>query len=151
MTHDTDESLTLSFTVPQTPAEAFAAIQNVRGWWSEGVEGGTARLGDEFTYRYKSLHRSLHRITEVAPDARIVWRVLDAELTFVRDRDEWRGTEMVFEVSREGDQTRVRFTHRGLLPRFECFGACSGAWGRYVGASLKALIETGRGDPDRAP
>lgn len=146
----TDESFTISFRVPHSPAEAFAAIQNVRGWWSEGVEGGTAQRGDVFTYRYKEFHRSRHELTEVIPSEKMVWRVLDAELTFVKDRDEWRGTEMVFEVSRQGDQTEVRFTHRGLQPAFECFDACSGAWGRYVGKSLKALIETGHGAPDKA-
>lgn len=147
----TDESFTIAFTVPQTPAQAFAAIQNVRGWWSEGVEGDTARLGDEFAYRFKDLHRSRHALTEVIPGEKMVWRVLDAELTFVNDRDEWRGTEMVFDIARKDDQTEVRFTHRGLRPAFECYGACSGAWGRYVGKSLKALIETGRGAPDKSP
>jgi len=28
--------------------EAFAGIQNVRGWWSEGIEGGTEKQGDQF-------------------------------------------------------------------------------------------------------
>jgi hypothetical protein len=28
------EHLTISFTVNNTPEEAFAAITNVRGWWS---------------------------------------------------------------------------------------------------------------------
>ena len=47
------QDFTTAFTVDQTPEEAFAAINNVRGWWTgkPGIEGSTAKLGDEFTYR----------------------------------------------------------------------------------------------------
>ena len=64
-----DQSLTYAFTVDQTPQEVFAAINNVRGWWSgePGVEGSTAKLGDEFTYRYKDIHCSKQKITEFIP------------------------------------------------------------------------------------
>lgn len=47
------ENYTASFTVDQTPEEVFNAINNVRGWWSENIEGGTDKLGAEFTYRYQ--------------------------------------------------------------------------------------------------
>ena len=56
------QNYTTSFTVDQTPEEAFAAINNVRGWWSEEIEGRTDTLGDEFTYRYKDDHSSTPRI-----------------------------------------------------------------------------------------
>jgi hypothetical protein len=49
--------LTHTITVDQTPEEAFAAINNVRGWWSGEIDGNTAQLGDEFTYRYQDIHK----------------------------------------------------------------------------------------------
>jgi hypothetical protein len=36
-----DKSLTITFTVDRTADEAFAAITNVRGWWSGEIDGPT--------------------------------------------------------------------------------------------------------------
>jgi hypothetical protein len=61
---------------------------------------------------------------------------------------EWKGTEVVFEVSK-GDKTEVRFTHLGLVPEYECFNVCSNAWGSYINGSLRSLITTGKGHPNQ--
>jgi hypothetical protein len=141
-------SFTTSFTVDQAPAEAFAAINDVRAWWSGEIEGDTDKLGDEFTYRYEDLHFSKQRITELDPGKKVVWHVEDSYLSFVKDTTEWNETEITFEVSPIGDQTEVRFTHRGLVPEFECFNDCSNAWSFYVHESLRNLITTGKGQPN---
>lgn len=137
-----------SFTVRQSPLEVFDAINDVRGWWSGEIDGRTDELGAEFTYRYKGLHRSTQRITELVPGQRVVWHVSDASLEFVEDRTEWTGTDIVFEIARKNDETEVRFTHVGLVPRFQCYGKCSGAWGFYINESLRSLITTGSGTPN---
>ena len=142
------QSFTTTFTVDQSPAEVMAGIANVRGWWGAGIEGASAKLGDEFTYRYEDLHQSTQRLVELVPDKKIVWLVTDAYLSFAKDKHEWQGTRLVFEIARKNDRTEVRFTHEGLVPTFECFGACSNAWGGYVGGSLKSLIASGRGQPN---
>ena len=71
-----NQNLTTTFTVDQTPEEAFAAIKNVRGWWSEEIEGNTGEPGDEFTYRYEDVHRCKMKLTEVIPGKKVVWLVL---------------------------------------------------------------------------
>jgi uncharacterized protein YndB with AHSA1/START domain len=139
---------TTSLTVNQSPHEVFDAVTNVRGWWSGEIEGETDKLGAEFTYRYKGLHRSTQKITELVPGKKVVWHVADARLEFVKDKTEWNGTDVVFEIARKGGKTELRFTHVGLLPAFECYGDCSGAWGFYVNESLHSLITTGKGDPN---
>ncbi|MCI0708798.1 MAG: SRPBCC domain-containing protein [Chloroflexi bacterium] len=136
---------TTSFLVDQTPEEVFAAINNVRGWWTGEIEGSTDKLGDEFTYRYEELHYSKQRITEFIPGKKVVWLVTDASLNFVEDKTEWIGTEITFEIARMGDKTEVRFTHLGLVPEYECFDSCSNAWGFYINGSLRNLITTGKG------
>ncbi len=144
-----DQNLTFSFTVDQTPEEVFAAINNVRGWWTGEIEGGTDKLGDEFTYRYKDIHYSKQKLTEVIPNKKIVWLVEEAQLNFVEDKSEWKGTEIIFEVSKKGDKTEVRFTHAGLVPQYECFDRCTNAWGYYINGSLRSLITTGKEQPNQ--
>jgi uncharacterized protein YndB with AHSA1/START domain len=139
---------TLTLSVDQSPAEVFAAVINVRGWWSQALVGRSAEVGDEFTYRHKDVHRSTHRVTEVVPGERIVWRTLDADLSHSKEPTEWIGTEVRFEIARKGDKTELRFTHVGLVPEFDCFDACSAGWSFYVGDSLRRLITTGKGEPD---
>jgi hypothetical protein len=143
------QNFTTEFTVEQTPEQALTAINDVRGWWSGNIEGATGELGAEFTYRYEDIHYSKQRITE-SSDSRIVWHVLDAYLDFTDDPREWVGSDIVFEVAREADETVVRFSHIGLTPEVECYEKCSSAWGYYINASLKQLITTNQGKPNPA-
>lgn len=138
----------VTFLVDNTPEEAFAAINNPRGWWSEEIEGDTDRLDAEFNYHYQDLHRATFKITEFVPDKKVVWHVLDNDFSFIKDKNEWIGTDVVFEVERNGDKTEIRFTHAGLVPEYECYDVCSNAWGTYVTRSLRDLITTGRGQPN---
>jgi NAD(P)-dependent dehydrogenase (short-subunit alcohol dehydrogenase family) len=101
----------------------------VRGWWAEEINGSTDRLGAEFTFEQKDIHRRTQKIAELIPGEKVVWHVLESRLGFVEDKTEWTGTDIVFEISRKGDRTELRFTHVGLVPAFECYGGCSGAWG----------------------
>ena len=144
-----DQNFTTTFTVDQTPEEAFAAINNVRGWWTgePGIEGSTDKLGDEFTYRYEPHHYSKQKVAELIPGKKVVWLVLDSKLNFIEDKTEWKGTKITFEITKKGKKTEVRFTHVGLLPEIECFNACSNAWGSYINGSLRNLIATRKATP----
>jgi hypothetical protein len=140
---------TTSFTVDQSPEEVFDAVNNVRGWWSGEIDGRTDKLGAEFTYRYQDIHRSTQKITELVPAKKIVWHVLDAQINFVKDKAEWNGTDIVFEITRKNGKTELRFTHVRLTPAIECYGKCAGAWGFYINDSLRSQIMTGKGDPNQ--
>ena len=144
----TNQNYTAAFTVDQSPEGVFAAINNVRGWWSGEIDGSTDTLCAEFTYRYQNLHRSTQKITELAPGRKVVWHIVDADINFVKDKKEWNGTDVVFEIDKKNGKTEVRFTHVGLAPRIECYGKCAGAWGFYINESLRSLITTGKGDPN---
>ncbi len=143
-----DTSLTLTFSVEQTPEQAFAAITDVRAWWSGEIEGDTVTAGAEFSYAVPGIHYSRFRITELVRPRRVAWLVLDSSLSFVADKQEWTGTTVVFEISEHDGRTQVRFTHEGLRPEHECYGVCEHAWREYVNGSLRSLIETGAGRPN---
>jgi uncharacterized protein YndB with AHSA1/START domain len=142
------QSYTTEFTVEQTPEQAFAAIADVRAWWSGNIDGITDQPDAEFTYRYQDIHYSKQRITELVPGQRIVWQVLDSHLDFTDDPREWVGSTLVFELTPAADGTSVHFSHVGLTPESECYDKCSAAWDFYVNGSLKQLITQGSGEPN---
>jgi uncharacterized protein YndB with AHSA1/START domain len=88
-----DQNYTTSFTVDQSPEEVFAAISNVRGWWSQAIEGSTDKFGAEFKYHYQDVHRCTFKITEFVPGKKVVWHVLDNYFNFIKDKSEWKGTQ----------------------------------------------------------
>jgi hypothetical protein len=144
-----NQNFTTTILVDQTPKQAFDAINNVRGWWSENIEGGTEKLNDEFTYEVKDLHRCRMKLTEVIPDKKVDWLVLDNYFSFVKDQNEWKGTKVSFDISKQGEKTQIRFAHIGLVPEFECYEICENAWSDYINNSLRNLIATGKGTPNR--
>src|SRR5690349_21053009 len=65
-----NENFTTTFLVDQTPREVFHAVTNVRGWWSENIQGSTAQQGDEFVYHFRDIHSceiTLQKASEKAP------------------------------------------------------------------------------------
>ena len=142
------DSFTITLAVDQSPEEAFAAIANVRGWWSENIDGPTDVVGGTFTYRHHDLHRCTIQVTEMTSPARIVWRVVENYFNFTDDTTEWNGTEIHFDVAARGPKTEIRFRHLGLVPTYQCFEVCSGSWDFYLRTSLRGLIRTGQGVPN---
>src|SRR5687767_9101302 len=136
----TEQNYTTSFTVDKTPEEVFNAINNVRGWWSQEIEGDTDKVGAVFYYHYRDIHRCTLKVIELLPGKKVVWRVLHNDFNFTKDKTEWNNTEIVFEIAKQGDQTEVKFTHVGLTPVYECYNACSEGWATYILSSLKNLI-----------
>jgi hypothetical protein len=140
---------TTSFTVDQTPQEAFTAINNPRRWWSEEIEGSTDKLGDEWKYHYEDVHSSTMKITELIPNEKVVWEVVGNYFNFTKDKTEWIGNKIIFEIKPKGKKTEVRFTQVGLVPEYECYDICQDAWGSYINGSLRKLITTGKGKPNQ--
>jgi hypothetical protein len=143
-----DQNYSATFSVDRTPQEAFEAITNVRGWWSEGIVGVTDQVGGEFDHRFQDVHRCRVRVTELVPGRKVAWHILENHFNFISDQTEWKDTQVVFEISEKDSGAEVRFTHVGLVPQYECYDVCSNAWGGYITGSLRSLINTGKGQPN---
>jgi hypothetical protein len=143
----TEHDYTTAIVVDRTPNEVFAAINDVRGWWSQDIEGSTDERGTEFTFRGHDIHRSQIRVTELALGERVEWLVVDNFINFVTDQSEWKNTRITFEIFAHDDGTALRFRHVGLVPDYECYDACSNAWAFFINTSLRNLITTGVGAP----
>jgi uncharacterized protein YndB with AHSA1/START domain len=143
-----NQNFTTTLLVDQNPKEVFDAVTNVRGWWSENIEGGTGKLNDVFTYRMQNLHQCTMKLIEVVPNKKVVWLTLDNYFNFTEDKTEWIGTKVSFEISEKNGKTQLRFTHIGLVPKYECYKICENAWTGYIQDSLGGLIATGKGQPN---
>ncbi|MEV0802062.1 SRPBCC domain-containing protein [Kribbella sp. NPDC050281] len=141
---------TTTATIDRAPAEVFAAILDTRSWWNEAIEGATSHRGDEFGFEVHGLHRTRIRVTDVIPDKRVEWLVLENAFEFIEDQTEWLGNRMVFELKPAGDACTLSFTQFGLVPDYECYEVCSSAWTFFIRDSLRNLIEKGKGNPESA-
>ena len=141
-----NKDYTVTFLVNQTPEEVYNAINNVRGWWTEDLEGSTQKLNDEFTVRFGDVHVSKQKLVEVTPNKKIVWLVVDSNLNFIEDKHEWTNTKISFEISNHGN-TQLQFTHIGLRPEVECYNSCVKGWDYYIKGSLFKLLTEGKGTP----
>jgi hypothetical protein len=143
----TDFSATLL--VDQTPEEAFNAINNVRGWWSQNVSGNSKSLNDLFSVKFGETFVDF-KIVESVSEKKIVWQITDCNLHWLTDKKEWKDTQIVWEIISIGDSTEVVMTHIGLIPEIECFENCRKGWDFFIKESLYKLLTEGKGLPDKA-
>ena len=139
------ENFTSTILVEQSPAEVYKAVTNPRLWWSEEIDGNTDKLNEEWTYRFEDNHRCKMKTTEMTPDKKVVWLVKDNYFKFTKDPTEWTGNKITFDISRQGNKTRLVFTQVGLVSSYECYNVCRDAWTGFIQKSLQNLIKTGKG------
>lgn len=142
-----EKDFTMTLFGDRSPQEVFDAVLNVRGWWqgfySEQITGDTMNLNDQFRFQAgDGAHDTTQRLIELVPNKKVAWLVTSSKLTFIEKHDEWKGSKIIFEISRKDDKTVLRFTHEGLTPEVECYEACSTAWSQYLKEKLQVLISS---------
>jgi uncharacterized protein YndB with AHSA1/START domain len=135
-------------TIARPPADVFAAILDTKDWWNSTITGSTHNEGDEWGFTVEGLHRTRMRVSEVTPNQRVEWTVLENEFGFTKDQTEWVGDRLLFSLEPIAEGTLLTFTQHGLVPDLECYDVCSNAWTFFIGESLRQFAETGVGKPE---
>ena len=142
-THD----YTCSIQAPVSEKVAYDKIALVSQWWAKNFEGEAKKRGDRFTVRFGETFVDFE-ISEAVPNSRIVWQVANCHLHWLKNKTEWNGTSVAWDISSNKKATTVTMTHHGLTPEVECYGACENGWNGHVQNSLLQLLTQGKGLPE---
>lgn len=150
-----NQNYTATIEVTKSPDDVFNHINDVSKWWAgkanetasrqaTGFKGQSTKLNDEFIILSGDRHYSKQKLVEVVPGKKVVWLVTDCKLNWLeKDKYEWTGTKMIFEITSQGDKTILHFTHEGLVPEKECYENCEKSWNRYIKEKLFNFIAKG--------
>jgi len=139
-------SFQLVLPLPHPPEAVFAAIHRLGGWWSGAFTGAPDRLGAEFVYTNGTAHTCRMRVDARSPSA-IAWHVVSADLPWATPPDEWVGSTIRFGIAPTPEGSTLTFTHEGLVPEHDCYGACESAWTVLLQKNLVTLLATGEDQP----
>src|SRR4051794_26441693 len=145
-----NKSYTTTIEVAQSAKEVFDAINNVTNWWSKDFEGNSTKLDDEFIINHPNQHYSKQKLVEVIADKKVVWLVTESKLDWIKNKEEWTNTKMLFEISTKDDKTILHFTHEGLTPEKECYAMCEKGWDIIIRDWLFHYIEVGTSSNEMA-
>ncbi|MBS1524881.1 MAG: SRPBCC domain-containing protein [Bacteroidetes bacterium] len=136
-----NQDFTATVKASGSPQEVFECICDIPKWWTKDFEGAGARLDDEFVICHPGAHYSKQRVVESIPGEKLVWLVTESELSWLeKDKSEWTGTRMIFAITPEGDETRLDFTHEGLVRGKECYDMCTQGWNMVIKNRLLNFI-----------
>jgi len=137
-----------TFTAPVARVwKALTDVGQMKGWYFDLTEfKPEVGFEFEFTVEHKGMnYHHLCKITEVIPQKKLAytWRYKGHE-----------GNSLVtFELSADGDKTRLKLTHEGLetfpkTPSFARENFMQG-WTQIIGSSLKDFVESNNLSKDR--
>ncbi|MFA6277628.1 MAG: SRPBCC domain-containing protein [Pedobacter sp.] len=140
-----NQNFQYSFTTSKKIDEVFTHLIDPKNWWvglfGETIAGKSNLMNDEFSFRAgEGVHYSNQKLIELVVNKKISWLVTESNLSFLKNTNEWAGTKICFDLEKEGDYTKITFTHDGLMPQIECYDSCSSAWMQYL-QNLKAYLK----------
>jgi len=144
---DFNKNFHITILVNASAAETMKKISLVNGWWAKNFSGSAEKLNDKFTVNFGETFVDF-QVSELVPNKKVVWKVIDCNLHWIKTKKEWNNTEVVFELSSENEKTKINFTHVGLVRGVECYEDCEVGWTGHVTGSLVKFINEGKGTPE---
>ena len=127
--------------------EAMKKISQINLWWRKDFSGIADNLNDKFTVPFGELNGEIafvdFMISELVPNKKVTWKVLDCNLPWFKDKKEWNNTEVVFILSEENGKTTIDFTHIGLVPEVDCYEACEKGWDGHITRDFVKFMNEG--------
>jgi uncharacterized protein YndB with AHSA1/START domain len=120
--------------------EAVATTNGVSEWWTrDGVKGESSE-GSRLQFFFGQPEpAAVMEVTRLDPEGHVRW-------TCVEGADEWVGTTITFDLTHQGDDTVVLFTHADWREPGDLMAHCSARWAYFL-FSLKSYMEMGKGTP----
>jgi len=112
-----------------------AAKDGVARFWTDRVEGAS-EVGGRLSFFFGGPTPSaVMEIVDLSPDDRVQWRCVDGP-------SDWVGTTVSFELTEDGGETVVLFTHAGWREPTEFMHHCSTKWATVL-IGLRSGLEGG--------
>ena len=119
-----------------------ALTEGIREWWTPEFNGSAAKQDDEFTVQFGKTKKTFV-VEKFSPGQHITWKCTQAyiDADFLKNKNEWVGTKIHWEIARTGNDSVLTFTHEGLTKEKECYDICEKGWDHYLDGPLKNYLE----------
>jgi hypothetical protein len=143
----TKKDFSLILNVKASAKDVLKKISQVGLWWAKDFKGKASKLNDKFSVHFGDTFVDF-KISEFIPNKKIIWLVTDCNLHWIKDKKEWKNTQVSWELTDKSGKTQITFVHKGLNPESECYESCKPGWTHHLKDSLVKLIEDGEGFPE---
>ena len=123
---------------PEKIYELLTTNSGLSKWWTNHVSG-SGDVGSVIEFRFNGGGPDF-MVSQLVPNEVVGWKHTGSM------PEAWMGTEILFQIRQEGDQSFVRFTHANWKEPTNFMGHCSTKWAVFL-LSLKDALETGIGRP----
>ncbi|WP_340677335.1 SRPBCC domain-containing protein [Paraglaciecola sp.] len=118
--------------------EALTTDDGLTRWWTNDISGA-GNIGSIIQFRFNGGGPDF-AVTELIPDKTVRWKHTGSA------PEAWIGTEILFQLQVDDNQTFVRFTHSNWKEESDFMAHCSTKWAVFL-ISLKDALETNQGKP----
>ena len=129
--------------IKASPEQIYAALTTDDGltkWWTNDISGaGAGDVGSIIRFRFNGGGPDFV-VTELIPNKTVRWKHSGTA------PEAWIGTEILFQLQVDDDQTFVRFTHSNWIECTDFMAHCSTKWAVFL-ISLKDAVEINCGKP----